>query len=206
VTKTGRSAGMPMAIITLEDLEGQIDAVIWAEQFADLSKKHPDMIKLEQIVFVRGKIDRRRETPCLVVNDVTPVSEAVRKLTTAIAVKVNRGHGELESVGKLAPLLKQHAGNLRVYLQVETDQAQKVLIQLGKDLSVRPSQKLVDEVEHLLGDGSVQLRGEGARRLKRLEQKKLFAEEAAVAEEPTAAMDEAAVLAAMDAQMDQTME
>ena len=31
ITRNGRSAGMPMAIITLEDLEGQIDATAFAE-------------------------------------------------------------------------------------------------------------------------------------------------------------------------------
>jgi hypothetical protein len=87
---------------------------------------------------------------------------------------------------------------LRVYLQVETLAAQKVLLQLNKSLSVRPSKKLIEDVEQLLGAGSVQLRGDGARRLKRLEQKKLFAEEAAV-EEP-ALVSEDAAMASMDAE------
>src|SRR5262249_50648628 len=90
VTKTGRSAGMQMANITLEDLEGQIDCTIWAEQLENLVKRFPDMVAMESIVFVKGKIDKRRETPCLIVNDMLPVSEAVTKLTTAIAVKLDR--------------------------------------------------------------------------------------------------------------------
>jgi DNA polymerase III alpha subunit/intein/homing endonuclease len=204
VVKNGRSAGMQMANMTLEDLEGQIDCTIWAEQLADFVKRYPDMVAMESIVFVRGKIDKRRETPCLIVNDMLPVNEAVAKLTTAVAVKLDRARHSPQTLSELAPVLKAHAGNLRVYLQVETPQAQKVLLQLGKPLSVRPSRRFVEDVEQLLGSGTVQLRGEGARRLKRLEQQKLFAE-TAVAEEPpaTAASTEDAAVAAMDAAMEE---
>jgi DNA polymerase-3 subunit alpha len=204
VVKNGRSAGMQMANITLEDLEGQIDCTIWAEQLADFMKRYPDMVAMESIVFVRGKIDKRRETPCLIVNDMLPVNEAVAKLTTAVAVKLDRSRHSPQTLSDLAPVLKQHPGNLRVYLQVETPQAQKVLLQLGKPLSVRPSKRFVEDVEQLLGNGTVQLRGEGARRLKRLEQQKLFAEAAVAEEAPaTAASTEDAAVAAMDAAMEE---
>jgi DNA polymerase-3 subunit alpha len=201
VTKTGRSAGMQMANITLEDLEGQIDCTIWAEQLADLHKRFPEMVSLENIVFVRGKIDRRRETPCIIVNDMLPVSDSISRLTTAIALKLDRMKHSPDTVAQLAPVLKGHGGTLRVYLQVDSPDAQKVLLQLNKSLSVRASKKLIEDVEALLGIGSVQLRGEGARRLKRLEQRKLFTEEANVEESPV--ISEEATLAAMDAQIEE---
>src|SRR5437868_6554820 len=40
VTRNGRSAGMPMAILTLEDLEGSIDSTAFAEIFADISQRY----------------------------------------------------------------------------------------------------------------------------------------------------------------------
>jgi DNA polymerase-3 subunit alpha len=201
VTKTGRSAGMQMANITLEDLEGQIDCTIWAEQFADFAKRYPEMIAMESIVFVKGKIDRRRETPCIIVNDMMPISDAIGKLTTAIAVKLDRARHSVQTVSDLAPVLKGHSGNLRIYLQVEMPDARKVLMQLPKPLSVRPSKQLLTDVEQILGAGTVQLRGEGARRLKRIEQQKLFAESAEPQTNEPAASSEDAVVAAMDAQM-----
>ena len=44
VTKNGRSAGMSMAMITLEDLEGQIDGVLFAETLADITKRYPESV------------------------------------------------------------------------------------------------------------------------------------------------------------------
>src|SRR4051812_37530787 len=81
ITKNGKSAGMAMAMITLEDLEGQIDGVIWAEKLAELQKRG-DIVAVERIVFLRGKIDRRRETPSIVVNDIVPIEDAVARMTT----------------------------------------------------------------------------------------------------------------------------
>jgi hypothetical protein len=41
VTKNGRSAGQQMAILTLEDLDGQIEATIFAESLAEILKRRP---------------------------------------------------------------------------------------------------------------------------------------------------------------------
>jgi hypothetical protein len=54
------------------------------------------------------------------------------------------------------------------------------VLQLGTDYSVRPAQALVQDLEQVLGSGTVQLIGDGSRRLKRLEQQRLFKEDAGV--------------------------
>ncbi|HWP40425.1 MAG TPA: OB-fold nucleic acid binding domain-containing protein, partial [Tepidisphaeraceae bacterium] len=211
LVKNGRNAGSQMANITLEDLEGQIDATIWSDQYAELTRRYPDLLTVERIVFVKGRIDRRRETPCIIVNDIIPIEEAIGRLTTAIAVKLDRTRHTPATVAELAPLLRQYPGNLRVYLQVQTAQPQKVLLQLGRELSVRPSRQLIEALESLLGSGTVQLRGEGSRRLRHIEQPKLFTDESAEAEISDPGSDASATslpaddqtaVAAMDAQLD----
>jgi DNA polymerase-3 subunit alpha len=192
VTKTGRSAGQAMAMITIEDLEGQIDGVLFADALADVNKKYPGAVELESIAFLRGRIDRRRETPSIIVSDVIPVSESISKLTTGVALKLDQTRHAPDLIPHLQPIFKRNAGNVRVYLQVAT-QAQKVVLQLGKDYCVRPAKALVDDLEQVLGSGAVQLIGDGLRRQKRLEQQKLFKEELATVEtsvQPVAA-DEA---------------
>src|ERR1019366_813038 len=47
MTRNGRSAGMQMGIITLEDLEGQIDGTLFAETFAEVNQKYPDALANE---------------------------------------------------------------------------------------------------------------------------------------------------------------
>ena len=186
ITKNGRSAGMPMAIITLEDLEGQIDGTMFAETYAEIIKRYPSAVDLEQIVFVRGKIDRKRETPSLLVNEVLPIDDALPKLTTDVVLKLDTARHSIEMLRELKPLLSQHKGNLSLYVQSESLDGKKVTLKLPKDMSVRPTRALVDEVDAMLGSGTIQLVGAGTRRMKRLQQQALFKESEQTTSEPSA--------------------
>ncbi|HZL36968.1 MAG TPA: DNA polymerase III subunit alpha [Tepidisphaeraceae bacterium] len=176
VTRNGRSAGMPMAIITLEDLEGQMDATIFADNLADITKRYPDIVAAEAIVFVKGKLDRRRETPGIVVNDLVPVADAIGRLTTAVALKLDPIRHSAQMIAQLEETLARHKGNAEVFIQVTIDSEQKVTMRLDRDRFVKPSAALVDDLEMLLGCAGVQLCGAGTRRRKRIAQQQLFKE------------------------------
>jgi DNA polymerase-3 subunit alpha len=200
ITKNGRSAGMPMAIITLEDLEGQIDATAFAETYADIVAKHPSAIANESIVFVRGKVDRKRETPSVLINDVLPIDDAPAKLTTAVALKLDRTKHSADMLKELSGLLAKHKGGIDLFVQLETGDARKVVLKMQREMSVRPTKALADDLDAVLGSGTVQLFGAGQRRLKRLEQRKLFKEEPVVpaADSTTASMSDEALAESMD--------
>jgi DNA polymerase III subunit alpha len=189
VTKNGRSAGMTMAMITLEDLEGQIDGVLFAETLADVMKRYPEVISVERIVFLRGKIDRRRETPSVVVNDVLPIEEAIPKLTTSLGLKLDPIRHAPAVTAELDPLLQRYKGNTEVYIQVTTGPNQRVVMKLDRGRFVKPSTDLKNELTHLLGGDCVQFMGAGTKRKKKQPQQPLFKEEAAAeAESPEAAL------------------
>jgi DNA polymerase-3 subunit alpha len=204
VTRNGRSAGMPMAIITLEDLEGQIDATVFADSLAEIVKRHPDAITAESIVFLKGKIDRRRETPGVLVNDVIPVADSIARLTTAIAIKLDPLRHDEEALTQLELALARHKGNAEVYIQVTTNPGQKVTMRLDRERFIKPSQALVDDLEQLLGAGVVQLCGIGGRRRKKAAQQQLFKEDQQQ-DEPAQTPLESVPIAAMDLEMELEM-
>ena len=43
-------------VLRIEDLDGQIDGVLFADTLGDITKKYPTAVALESIVFVRGRI------------------------------------------------------------------------------------------------------------------------------------------------------
>jgi DNA polymerase-3 subunit alpha len=53
IAKTGRSAGQKWAIITIEDLDGRVEGMVFAESLAAITQKYPEAIAKEQIVFVK---------------------------------------------------------------------------------------------------------------------------------------------------------
>ncbi|HWB53425.1 MAG TPA: OB-fold nucleic acid binding domain-containing protein, partial [Tepidisphaeraceae bacterium] len=170
ITKNGRSAGQQMAIVTLEDLEGQMECMVFAETLADIQSRG-DLLAPESIVFIKGKIDKRRESPSIIVNDVLPLSEAVTKMTTAVVLKMDREKHSPKMLSELKPVLKSHRGNIRLYAQISVDSGLATLA-LPSEWSVKPSEELVADIDRLLGAGTLQLIGAGTKR--RLQQQKLF--------------------------------
>ena len=165
VTKNGRSAGKPMCIVTLEDLEGQIEATIFAETLEEIQGKNADAVALEQIVFLKGKVDKRRETPGLIVNDLIPISDAMARFTKGIKVEIDRIEGAIETLRELKSIFTKHRGNCPTYLSVPTADAKRALITLDRQWSVRPPPAVKEELEFALnGHGRVELAGAGTKR------------------------------------------
>jgi len=78
-----------MAIITLEDLDGQIDGTLFAESYAQVCAKYRRLSRGEHR-FRSWKIDKKRETPSILVNEVIPIADALPRLTTAVVLKLDR--------------------------------------------------------------------------------------------------------------------
>jgi DNA polymerase III alpha subunit len=149
--------------------------MLFAETFAELQKKS-GLVAVERIVFIKGKIDRRRETPSIIVHDIIPIEEAAGKLTRNVLVKLNEGQHKPEVLVEVAPVLKKHKGNTRVFAQVPTNGGQCATLMLSSDWHVRPSETLRQDLEQVLGSGQVELLGDGSRRRRQAIQQKLFSE------------------------------
>ncbi len=201
VAKSGRSAGQRWAILVMEDLEGTIEGMCFAESYAAITAKYPDALNADRIVFVKGKVDRKRETPSIMVQEVIPIEDAVNRLTTGLVLKLDSSRHDAAIVPQIKPLLTQHAGRLPIYVQVLTDERQTVTMKMNAELGIKPSIDLKENLERLLGNDAVQLIGPGSKRIKRIEQQRLFKEEEQPPDEPIAS-DEA-LAARLDAEMEE---
>ncbi|MBK9188315.1 MAG: DNA polymerase III subunit alpha [Phycisphaerales bacterium] len=69
VVRNGRSAGQKMAILTLEDSSGTLDAVLFTDNYA----KHADLAKADAVVFALGRVDLSRGDPQVIVDRLAPI-------------------------------------------------------------------------------------------------------------------------------------
>jgi DNA polymerase-3 subunit alpha len=175
ITKTGRSAGKAMAIVGFEDLEGQFEATMFSETLEYLSKNCPDLLAAEQIVFLKGKVDKRRESPGVIVSDLVAMEDCIAKLTRGIKVEIEDATQVEKLLVQLKPILAKHRGNCDTFVQVPLDGARKAMIRVDRQWFVKPSAQLKEELEwELTGHGRVELAGDGSRRNKRLQQQQMF--------------------------------
>ncbi len=73
-----RSGLTRMAKLTFEDLSGATPAMLWPEEFAKMA----DLVKDDQIVFIKGTLDRRRDPPELIVSRIIPREQGPAELAT----------------------------------------------------------------------------------------------------------------------------
>jgi len=69
VVRNGRSAGQKMAIVTLEDLTGTAEAVM----FADCYAKYGHLFEDDGPKFVLGRMDHSRGNPQIIVDKMVPI-------------------------------------------------------------------------------------------------------------------------------------
>ena len=148
--------------------------MLWAETLADITAKYPDVIEEERIVFIKGRVDRKRETPSLQINEVMPVEEALAKLTTSLVLKLDEKKHKDDVVESLLPVITQHAGRTPLWASVAGEEGKTITLRMGSDFQIRPTKAAVEELERVLGSGGVQIYGAGSKRAQRVAQQQLF--------------------------------
>jgi DNA polymerase-3 subunit alpha len=151
--KNGRYQGRRMAIFNLEDLQGEVEAVIFPRAY----EKFGEFLFREAIVFLKGRLDTRREAPSLKVDEVIPIAEAVENLSQSLTIKIDLRQSEEETLLSLREILARHKGRKPVYLELATADGKRTLLSAGKDYRVKVSEELLHEIEGLVGEGSVSL-------------------------------------------------
>jgi DNA polymerase-3 subunit alpha len=139
-----------MAILKLEDLDGSVELLVFPRAFQKVSR----YIQPNSVVLVRGTLNLKEETPKILVNDLFPFDE-IYKLITAMSINLS---GLRENVFEtLKELLAASRGNIPIYLNLDTPAKSRVQLVVGEGFYVSPSEKLIKDIEDLLGEERLSL-------------------------------------------------
>jgi len=155
VIRNGASAGQKMASFFLEDLQGKVDCVAFSKVFDQYEK----YIKKDTIIFVRGRVSRRREPPSIIVDEVIPLEKAPEKLTSSVTVTIRCAGAKDSILDNLKNILLAHPGSCPVYLRMQTRENQEHLIRVDSSFNVSASADLQKKIDQLLGKGHLQFAG-----------------------------------------------
>ena len=134
-----------MAILKLEDLDGSVEVLVFPRAFAKIGS----YIQPNTIVHIRGVLDLKEETPKIIAEDLFPFEE-IYKLITAMNINLS---GIRENIFEsLKTLLGDYRGNIPVYLRLDTPSKSRVQLVVGESLYVSPNEKLIQDLDELLGE------------------------------------------------------
>jgi DNA polymerase-3 subunit alpha len=147
--------GDRMCVFMLDDVAGTVEVVVFPETFG----KHGHLVEADAMVLVRGKFEKDDESARIVATELMPVSALRERTTREVAIHLAVPPHGRDTFEALAELFARHRGDRRVSLELDVkgnDRPLRVMADVAQ--RVRPSEKLVAEVEQICGTGTVELR------------------------------------------------
>jgi len=151
ITRNGPTPGRPMAHLTLEDLSGTCEGVLFPESYS----KFGHLVEKDRVVLVKGTLDLQREPPNIRINEMAAVEKAAKRLADDLTVEVAAPHADDRFLYSLRDVIDRHRGRCGVCLLVHDPSGRDRLIRLSGALSVDPSDELIREIRSLAPGVSV---------------------------------------------------
>jgi DNA polymerase-3 subunit alpha len=155
VTRNGRNAGAKMAVFTLEDLQGNCEVVMFPRTLTEFG----DVLAVDKILFVKGKVDCRREHPNIICEELIELEQAGEKLAARVWMKLTSDDITEEKITRIRELCSRHRGKSPVHMTLETRGGYRIQAIADRRMSVRADEDFCRKLEKLIGPGKVQLTG-----------------------------------------------
>src|SRR5262249_58265317 len=148
--------GDRMAVFALEDSQGGVEVIAFPETY----QRSASLIEAGTMVLVRGKLERDDETARVLASEIVSIDTVRERIAREVAIHFRKpaDRGTLETLGEI---FSRHRGDRKVSFEVETGDPPnrlRVRVDVSAQIRVRPSPKLIAEVEQVVGAGSVELR------------------------------------------------
>ncbi len=136
-----------------EDATGIIRCTIWAEDYARLE----DKVVSESVCIIRGRVDRSRREPNVIVNQVLTLEEAEKQFTRHLTIKFQRGFHTGSDIERTKDVLSRYPGKTSVYLLVDSVDRKnpgnrlRYTLMPPQDLKVSCNNDLSRELEQVVG-------------------------------------------------------
>lgn len=139
--------GDPWATVTLEDLDGAIEVLLFPSSYQLAA---PYLVE-DAIIRVKGVLDKEREQPQLRGQEVT-VPDLSEGPSGPVVISMPSTRCTPPVVAQLRDVLGTHPGVTEVRLRLLTRESTRVM-RLGDNLRVTPTPALFADLKHLLGPG-----------------------------------------------------
>ena len=148
-------AGNKFATLTLEDMTGGIDCIMWAKTLETCS----DWLEDDKVVKLRGKLERSDRGVQLIVYEIEQLALEGQEGgagPSALNIRVKSERFSNDTMGRLSAIFDNYPGVQPVTLFIEQADGRKFRAELPLGVNVG-SQEMLRQVEEIVGQGAVQL-------------------------------------------------
>ena len=137
------------ATFNLEDQIGVVEVIAWPETY----RRNEEVIHADEPVVVEAAVDMRDDRCQLIANNVSSLSEVRRKTVKQVHFALRAERVDRASFLSLRETLSEHRGSCDTFLHLLLADRSEAVIALPSELKVSATEKMVEEVEQVLGRG-----------------------------------------------------
>ncbi len=142
-----------MAILSLEDLSGAVEVVV----FPDLYRSAHHLLLTDTPLIIAGQLDKSEQGNKIKAVRVHLLTEVKKKGTTRMDIRLSATGLTQDDLVRVKEILLRYSGSIPVYLRLQNPTRKESLISVGREIRVNPSEQLISEIEAVLGAGAVSL-------------------------------------------------
>ena len=113
--KPSRNGHQKYVNFDFEDPTGVVRCIMWPEEFARLGEK----VEVEQVRFVRGKVDKRNREPNVIIDAMWTLEEVEKEFTHQVLIKFQKGLHDIRVIERVRDILQKTPGKAEVVLVVD---------------------------------------------------------------------------------------
>ena len=140
--------GGRLAILTVEDLAGSVEVLVFGELFERFA---PFLHRPSLALWLKGNVIQEEKGPKIVAQEIGPLEAALPRWPDKIDLRLQTATATKEQLLALKEILARHPGPVPVFLHLLAPQNGDAVLALPPELHLTPSPQLAEEVNRLLG-------------------------------------------------------
>lgn len=141
-----------MAFITVEDLEGVCDVVVFPKLFAQ-NVRH---IEEDKIIIVKGRCNINEDRKSVVAEEIYDIAEALEKLTEYIVIKINPVGMTKEKIAEIKQAVTINKGGIPLKFAIKREDKYEVILSASESFHVKPKVSLFKQIEDFIGEDKIE--------------------------------------------------
>jgi DNA polymerase-3 subunit alpha len=139
--------GERMAFVTLEDLSGFVEMVVFPETFTESA----EILNSEEALLVKGNLDVGEDSCKIIVSEVHLLKDFQKRMTKKVHIRLTTPGLDETQLHALKGILGRYHGQCEALIHLIVPNRSETVISLPEKLKLQASDQLIDDVEKLFG-------------------------------------------------------
>lgn len=140
-----------MAFITLEDMHGTMEAVVFSNVYAEAA----DLLVEDNAVLVQGRVQKDENSVKIIAEQIVSMDMAEETWTATVHIHIDMNRTDAGQLRDLNSVLNKHAGSCHTFLHLILPDEFEALLQLPNAYCLKAGDRLRRDVNGLLGYDAV---------------------------------------------------